>query len=261
MKKITFLKTLSAALAAILLLTSLGGCGKSNETTEPAEATEPVVSAEPTASAAPVNPEGPAETITPATDSDLAAQMELPEQLGPATDSDLVAPTVTERRDGERFDAAIVLEGMVETVHYEHIRSEALGFEMDYDYEQFERRSDAERECFLSIYDDPEHPENYLEVTRYAEDAETVAAAISEQLANEYDVDRAPYTLDGAGSCIRIDASVALDGLTMPDHLQMVYIIPAADGCRVATAHYFIVGAEGFGRRFAYMMHTFSPIS
>ena len=46
----------------------------------------------------------------------------------------------------------------------------------------------------------------------------------------------------------------------MPDQLQMVYIIPAADGCRIATTHYYIVGAEGFGRRFACIMHTLSVI-
>ena len=41
----------------------------------------------------------------------------------------------------------------------------------------------------------------------------------------------------------------------------MVYIIPAADGCRVATAHYSAEGAEGFGRRFHYFMETFSVIA
>ena len=37
----------------------------------------------------------------------------------------------------------------------------------------------------------------------------------------------------------------------------MVYVIPAADGCLVATAHYTIESAEGFGRRFNYLMNTF----
>ena len=164
------------------------------------------------------------------------------------------------RQDGERFEAVITVEGMEETVSYEHIRSETLGFEMDYDYERFERRSEPDRECFVSIYDDPAHPENYLEVTRSAEDTETAAAAIGEALSKTYDIDSSPYTLDGAGECIRIDASADVGGLTMPDQLQMVYIIPAADGCRIATAHYYIVGAEGFGRRFACMMHTLSVI-
>ena len=47
----------------------------------------------------------------------------------------------------------------------------------------------------------------------------------------------------------------------MPDHLQAVYIIPAADGCRVAAAHYAIEGAEGFAKRFHYMMETFAVIA
>ena len=47
----------------------------------------------------------------------------------------------------------------------------------------------------------------------------------------------------------------------MPDQLQMVYIIAAPDGCRIATAHYAIEASEGFGRRFHYMMDTFSVIA
>ena len=66
--------------------------------------------------------------------------------------------------------------------------------------------------------------------------------------------------LDHAGSCIRIDASAAKGGKVMPDLLQMVYIIPAEDGCRIATAHYSIESAEGFGKRFRNMMDTFVVI-
>ncbi len=58
---------------------------------------------------------------------------------------------------------------MEETVRYEHVRNTALGFEMDYDFESFVRRSEPDRECFISVYDDPEAPENYLEVTFSAE--------------------------------------------------------------------------------------------
>ena len=47
----------------------------------------------------------------------------------------------------------------------------------------------------------------------------------------------------------------------MPEHLRAVYIIPAADGCRVAAAHYSIESAEGFGRRFRCFMDTFSVIA
>ena len=46
----------------------------------------------------------------------------------------------------------------------------------------------------------------------------------------------------------------------MPERLQAVYIIPSADGCRVAAAHYSIEAAEGFARRFRCFMDTFTVI-
>ena len=164
------------------------------------------------------------------------------------------------REDGERFETVIVIEGMEETVRYEHIRSETAGFEMDYDYESFVRHSEADRECLVSVWDRPEDPVNYLEVRYDPGDAELVASAVSEALSNDYEIAREPYVLDGTGSCIRIDASEARDGGVMPDLLQTVYIIPASDGCRVATAHFSIESAEGFGRRFSYMMKTLTVI-
>ncbi len=244
LKTHTIHRTLSAVLAMIMLLMILSGCGKNSskrEPEEPATTTDPVKTTEP------------AETAKPATSSDLVVPTE------PAKPSE--TETMIERQDGERFEAVIILEGMEETVQYEHIRNESLGFEIDYDYENFDRRSESDRECFVSVYDDANNPENYLELTRSTEDAETVATSISEALSKDYDISREDsFPLDRAGSCIRIDASADVGGLTMPDHLQMVYIIPAADGCRIATAHYYIVGSEGFGRRFAYMMQTFSVI-
>ena len=42
----------------------------------------------------------------------------------------------------------------------------------------------------------------------------------------------------------------------MPDQLQMVYIVPAANGSIIAIAHYASEASEGFGKRFAYIMHT-----
>lgn len=171
------------------------------------------------------------------------------------------APAETGRQNGERFEAVILLEGMEETVGYEHIRNDAIGFEMDYDYERFVRRSDAACECFVSCYDDPEHPENYLTVRYDPRDAGTVAAAIGEVLSHDYEIHREDsFPLERAGSCIRIDASANVGGLTMPDQLQMVYIVPAADGCRVASAHYAIEGAEGFGRRFHCFMQSFAAM-
>ena len=46
----------------------------------------------------------------------------------------------------------------------------------------------------------------------------------------------------------------------MPDQLQMVYIVPSTNGSIVATARYAIEASEGFGRRFAYIMHTLEVI-
>ena len=162
--------------------------------------------------------------------------------------------------DGERFESIIMIEGMEEAVSYEHIRNSTIGIEMDYDYELFERHSEPGRECFVSRYDDPGNYENYLEVTYSEDDAESVAAAVSETLSEDYDIIREEFVLERAGSCIRIDASADKGGLTMPEKFQVVYIIPADDGSRIATAHYSIEGAEGFGVRFRNMMHTLEVI-
>ena len=214
---------LSAVLVSTLLLMTLCGCGKRDAAPVPAE---------------------------PAANSEAAVP------AGTAESSE--AEIVMGRQDGERFEAVIILEGMEEKVRYEHVRNDSVGFEMDYDYELFQRHSTPECESFVSCYDNLERPENYLEVRYNLHDAETVAAAVSTALSNEYEIIRETYTLDRAGTCIRIDASAGKDGTGTPDLLQMVYIIPAADGCRVATAHYSFESAEGFGRRFAYMMNTFS---
>ncbi len=161
----------------------------------------------------------------------------------------------TRRQDGERFEDVIMLEGMEETVRYEHVRNDKIGIEMDYDYESFERRSESDRERFVSRYDNPADPQDYLEVTYRAESADAAAAAVSEVLSKEYAIISAPYTLDHAGSCIRIDASATKDNQT-PDLLQMVYIIPAGDGCIVGTSHYTFESAEGFGKRFSNIMNS-----
>ena len=164
------------------------------------------------------------------------------------------------RQDGERFEAVIILEGMEETVKYEHIRNEALGFEMDYDYESFARHSEPDRERILSAWDDPENPENYLEVTYSAGDADTVAAAVREELSQTCDLIEETRELECAGSCLYIEASELKGTGRMADQIQVVFIIPASDGCFVAAAHFSAEAAEGFGRRFSYMLQTFSVI-
>ena len=180
----------------------------------------------------------------------------------PAESPEIETDTVidTTRKVGERFEDTITIEGMEETVQYEHLRNDAIGIEMDYDYEKFVRRSEPDRECFISIYDDAENPENYLEVTYSDEDADTASASISETLSNDYEINVEPYTLYIAGECTRIDASEEKGGGKMPDKLQMVYIVPAEDGCRIITAHYNIEDAEGFGRRFSYMAKSLAVI-
>ena len=212
---------LTAALALVLTVTLVSGCGRIGTASKPA--------------AAAVNGE--------AAEGNGAAEASAGE-------------TAAVRQNGERFETVIILEGMEETVRYEHVRNEAIGIEMDYDYESFARSSDSGRERFVSIYDRPESPENYLEVTYSPMDAESAAASVSETLSRDYTVIREPYMLDPERSCIRLDASETAAGGVMPEQLQAVYIIPAADGCRIAAAHYSSEGAEGFARRLSYLVKT-----
>ena len=187
----------------------------------------------------------------------------LPQTAGDVNDAPVeTAETDTEpgRQDGERFEEVIILEGEEETVSYEHVKNEALGFEMDFEYESLVRHSEADRERFISIWDDPEDPWNYLEVTRSAEDAETAAAAVRESLSQAYELYEETYELDRAGNCLYMEAFEQKDTGRVADQLQAVYIVPASDGCIVATAHFSMEAAEGFGRRFDYMMQTLTVI-
>ena len=174
----------------------------------------------------------------------------------PAPTATAVPATGSDRQDGERFDTVIVMEGMEETVHYSHVRDDTLGFAMDYDYESFTRFIDPEREWFVSVYDDENAPENFLEVRPDTRSAELAAEEIGAALSEEYDILTDNHELERAGLCLRIEASAIKGTNRMAEQLQAVYIIPAADGCLVATAHYSLEGAEGFGRRFAYMLAT-----
>lgn len=151
--------------------------------------------------------------------------------------------------------------GMEQTVHYEHIVNRTAGFEMDYDYETFVQHSEADRERFILTWDkDPANPEYYLEVTYSPEDAETASAAISEVLSNDYEINKEPIELNHAGNCIRLGASEVKGGGYTADQMQMVYLIPADDGCRFATAHYGADSSDLFGARFRAMVNTLSVI-
>jgi len=220
--------TLCAALA-------LGGCANARVTDSGSAAAEPTSKAE------------------------VPAQTESTAQAAPFEHSE-ATPRPT-RQNGERFEEQITVLGMEETAHYEHLVNDTLGVEMDYDYEAFVRQSAPDYERFVSVWDEPDHPENYLEVISSPEDAETAAASLAAELSETYEVYRDTCELDGAGSSIRLVADVIKGTNRMPDHLQTVYVIPAPDGCRIAAAHCFITEAEGFFKRFTYLVNTLSVLA
>ena len=223
MKKLVLIMTLAAA-----LLLSLAGCA----------------AVRPAATEAPV-------AVTEAPAADIAeVQIETP--------APVAAPS---RQNGERFEGVIMLEGTEEKVQYEHAVNKTVGFEMDYEYESLARYSEAGRERFVSLWDDPNNPENYLEVSYDSGNAELVASAISAALSSDYEVVGEELSLERAGSCIRLDASTEKGTGSVARQMQAVYVIPAADGCRIATAHYSLEAAEGFGRRFAYMVNTLNVLA
>ena len=140
------------------------------------------------------------------------------------------------------------------------VENAAFGFEMDYDYENFVRQSDAKSERFVSVWDDPNAPENYIEVRSDTGNAELVADVIIATLSQDYDIRQEYRELERAGQCIHIAAEVIKGTDQMSEHLQYVYVIPAPDGCRVVTEHCFAVDCEGLLRRFDYMLSTLSVV-
>ena len=211
-------RTLALLLGLMLVIAVLGGCGKQ---AAPVESASPVESAEPTEAA----------------------------DLSEATP----APA---REDGERFESVLFIEGMEEAIQYEHAVNQTAGFEMDYEYETFQRQSEPDRERFVSIYDDPAAPESYVEVVCCSDDAETAAAAISEVLGKDYALYQESLTLNNGVACIHIDASAVADGSRTADVLRAVYVIPADDGCRIALLRYLPEGSDGFGKRLSGMVNT-----
>ena len=219
-------------IAAALML-SLPGCGKARDAKQEKPAAEPQVTAD---------------VQTPAPEGAVENTQSAPESAE--------TPAFPARQDGERFEDVIVLEGMEETVSYEHFRNESLGLEMDYDYEMFVRRTEPDREIILSSWDDPASPENYLELRADTGNADLVADAIAATLSQEYDIYSDYRELERAGRCRFIAAEVIKGTNQMAEHLQEVYVIPAPDGCRVAVMHAFIADSEGFFRRLSYMLNT-----
>ena len=231
MKKTVVIMILIAALAL-----SLTACGKAPAAQNPAPAAE---------AQTPVGGTAPAEEMPAETQSEPAEPATTPE-----------ADAFPARADGERFEDVIMIEGMEETVRYEHVKSAAFGFEMDYDYENFVRQSDANCERFVSVWDNAAEPENYIEVRSDTGNAELVADVIIASLSGDYEVRQEYRELARAGQCIHIAADIIKGTDRMPDHLQYIYVIPAADGCRVVTEHCFVADCEGLLRRFDYMLNT-----
>ena len=226
MKTNNNIAAVSAVLVSLLLvMTLLAGCGGNKA---PEETPGPVTETEP------VSQPAPEETPAAETDPGMA--------------------------DGERFEATVTVEGMEETVGYEHVRNEAMGFELDFEYESLERRSEQDRERFVSVYDDPDEPWNYLEVRYSPEDEDTAVAAVYAELSEGFGmVLKDAAVLERAGECTRIDAS-GVRGGNIPGEMQTVYVIPADAGCFIAAEHYTAESAEGFGARFSAAMDTFSVL-
>ena len=228
----TLTKNIAMVALSSLLMLTLSSCGSTKDiTTVPSQ---PVAVAQSAPETLPVV-------------ENVPSQAE-PEAM-PAAESD------SGRQDGERFQGVIMLEGMEEPVSYEHVKNDVIGIELDYDYENFVRRSGPASECFISCYDNADSPENYLELIYSEENADSAAASIAESLSQSYNITRGTRTLTGAGTCAFIDASADKNNQT-PDHLQAVYVIPLSNGCVIATMHYSFEAADGFGRRFSEIMNT-----
>ena len=221
MKRKTVYSILTALLMAALAMT-ITGC-KKNTTTETASA-EPVV----------IDINGGTSDV--------------------ATADPVGGESKTGRADGERFDGTIMLEGMEETVHYEHVVNNDLGFEMDYEYEELNRKTLADREIFTSVYDDENDPSNYLEVSHSDLPVDTVITNLRIELSQTADIETETRTLENAGEVTYIEAS-SKDG-NMLNQIQSVYVIPAGNGTIVARCHFSIEAAEGFGGRFRQMLNT-----
>ena len=198
-----------------------------------------------------------AESKTPTAEPQVTEAAPAPVETTPAAETPAPTPAPA-RQDGERFEGTFIFQGFEEIVHYEHIRREDLGFEMDYDYDLFVRQSGADYERFVYAYDDMTNPENYLEVRADTGNANLVADAMNATLSSEYDTTVVYRDMDNGEQCIRIEASVIKGTNQMAEQIEERYIIPAPDGCRIATGHYEAVDSEGFAKRLFYMVKTIS---
>ena len=245
MKKSILALTLIAA-----LVLSLAACG----TAAPAAKETPAADPEVTEAAAPAESEtteaaAPAEPET--TEAAAPAESETTEAAAPAEPEAAVS-----RQDGERFEAIFSFQGMDETLGYEHLINTDLGLEMDYPYDHFVRYSEAECERFVSTWDDQSDPENYMTVERRIGSAELNNDAVCAVLSNDYDITSFPFELDCGVTATQIEASVIKGTNNMADQITLVYIIPASDGCIVATAHCSTTDSEAICKNFSNMVRS-----
>lgn len=255
MKKLT--KTIAMLVLASLLMLMLSSCGSAQDTTTvPAE---PIVNEAPASDAEPVTVPISESSFTQDETGTAPASEAFDDQFETGTAPEVEPYATSGRQEGERYEGTIMMEGIEETVKYEHIKSPAIGIEMDYDYESFTRQSGPASETFISIYDNAASPENYLEVIYSDENADSAAASIAQSLSQSYNINQSTLMLNKAGSCYHIDASADKNNQT-PNHLQSVYVIPLSNGCVIATAHYSFEAAEGFGRRMSEMLNTLEII-
>ena len=256
MKKSILALTLIAA-----LVLSLAACG----TAAPAAKETPAADPEVTEAAVPAESEStePAETETAGTEPAETETAEAEPAETETAETEVTEAVETEkpeaavsRQDGERFEAIFSFQGMDETLGYEHIINTDLGLEMDYPYDHFVRYSEAECERFVSTWDDQSDPENYMTVERRIGSAELNNDAVCAVLSNDYDITSFPFELDSGVTATRIEASVIKGTNNMADQIIAVYIIPASDGCIVATSHCFIVESEALGKHFSNMVKS-----
>jgi hypothetical protein len=273
-KKHVVLLSMAMSLTVIMMLS---GCGKGDKASTTTEAPTTISETESTTTDAASETEGESTAAESTAESEAAlttdeetAAAEAPattsespegqEVTGSAENKESAEDITSAIQIGDRYEDVIPFQGVDEVIKFEHIGNETAGFEMDYDYERFTRKSTESGEVFTLTLFGVEEDDYYLEIKPSNEAADAVAASISDELSKNYDVYKDTYELARAGSCIRIEASIATDADDTLDDLQSVYIIPNGDGCFVATAHYSYDSSDFYGNLFAKMMNTFSVI-
>ncbi|MBO7449111.1 MAG: hypothetical protein J6U54_01970 [Clostridiales bacterium] len=252
MKRKVF-NTIILSLTIALMMTTIYGCSNKEDTETTKDSETTTISTTETTEAAETNEVADTTEEVATTEAVDTTESETEADMMSKVENDVQTGS-TGRSDGERFESTIMLEGMEETVNYEHVIDKHIGIELDYEYESLSRSSATNLLILTSIYDDQNYPQNYLEITYCSTDAASFTETLKESLSNYYDVTENKGMLEKMGSCTILDTSNPKD----TDGLVRVYIIPINSGCIVATSHFTIEAAEGFGARFANIVNTIS---